>query len=162
MPDLMLLRHAKSDWKAGYGSDRERPLNKRGVRSARAIGEFVACYQLVPDLVLSSPAVRTRTTAELAAEAGGWDSPIEFVGKLYGADRGDVLQLVRDTTGVERLMVVGHEPTMSGVLEYLTGHRIRVTTATLAYMRFGYGSWSDLSWGAAQLELLIRPRLLLA
>ena len=57
-------------------------------------------------------------------------------------------------------MVVGHEPTMSGVLEYLTGHRIRVTTATLAYMRFGYGSWSDLACGTARLELLVRPRLL--
>ena len=161
MPDLMLLRHAKSDWRTGYGSDIERPLNKRGVRSARAIGDFVARHHLAPNLVLASPAVRTRTTAELAAEAGEWDSPIQLVRKLYGADRGDVLQLVRETTGAERLMVVGHEPTMSGVLEYLTGHRIRVTTATLAYMRFGYGSWSDLTRGAARLELLIRPRLLL-
>ena len=161
MPDLMLLRHAKSDWKAAYGTDRDRPLNKRGIRSARAVGEFVSRYRLMPDLVLASPAVRTQTTAELAAEAGDWNSPIEVVPKLYGADYADVIQLVRDVTGVERLMVVGHEPTMSGVLEYLTGHRIRVTTATLAYMRFGYGSWSDLGRGSARLELLIRPRLLL-
>lgn len=161
MPDLMLLRHAKSDWRAGYGTDRDRPLNRRGVRSARAIGEFVARYRLMPELVLASPAVRTLTTAQLAAEAGGWNSPIEVVPQLYGADRGDVLRMVREVTGAERLMVVGHEPTMSGVLEYLTGHRIRVTTATLAYMRSGYASWSDLAYGTARLELLIRPRLLL-
>lgn len=160
MPDLMLLRHAKSDWKARYGTDQDRPLNKRGIRSARAVGEFVARYGLTPELVLASPAVRTRTTAELAAEAGGWNSPIEVVPRLYGADHGDVLELVRVVTGVERLMVVGHEPTMSGVLEYLTGHRIRVTTATLAYMRPGLGSWSDLARGTARLDLLIRPRLL--
>jgi len=115
----------------------------------------------MPDLVLASPAVRTRTTAELAAEAGDWNSRIEVVPKLYGANYADVIQLGRDVKGVERLMVVGHEPTMSGVLEYLTGHRIRVTTATLAYMRFDYGSWSDLACGTARLELLIRPRLLL-
>ena len=161
MPDLMLLRHAKSDWTARYGADQNRPLNKRGVRSARAVGEFVARYRLTPELVLASPAVRTRTTAELAAEAGGWSSAIEVVPKLYGAGPGDVLQLVQEVTGVERLMVVGHEPTMSGVLEYLTGHRIRVTTATLAYMRSRYVSWSDLDHGTARLELLIRPRLLL-
>ncbi|MYB45818.1 MAG: histidine phosphatase family protein [Acidimicrobiia bacterium] len=161
MPDLILLRHAKSDWKAAYGTDRDRPLNKRGIRSARAVGEFVARYGLVPELVLASPAVRTRTTAELAAEAGGWTSCIEVVPGLYGADYGEVIQLVREVTEVERLMVVGHEPTMSGVLEYLTGHRIRVTTATLAYMRSGYGSWSDLACGTARLELLVRPRLLL-
>ena len=161
MPDLMLLRHAKSDWNAGYGTDRDRPLNKRGVRSARAIGEFVARYQLMPELALTSPAVRTLTTVQLAAEAGGWDSRIEVLPRLYGAGLGDVLRLVRKVTGVERLMVVGHEPTMSGVLESLTGHRIRVTTATLAYMRFGSGSWSDLTYGTARLEMLIRPRLLL-
>ena len=161
MPDLMLLRHAKSDWRAGYGTDLDRPLNKRGVRSARAIGEFVARYRLVPELVLASPAVRTRTTAQLAAESGEWNSPIEIVPKLYGADGGDVLQLAREVTGVDRLMVVGHEPTMSGVLEYLTGHRVQVTTATLAYMRCGYGSWTDLACGTARLEMLIRPRLLL-
>lgn len=161
MPDLILLRHAKSDWTARYGADQNRPLNKRGVRSARAVGEFVARYQLTPELVLASPAVRTRTTAELAAEAGGWSSTIEVVPKLYGAGPGDVLQLVQEVSGVERLMVVGHEPTMSGVLEYLTGHRIRVTTGTLAYMRSRYVSWSDLDHGTARLELLIRPRLLL-
>ena len=70
--------------------------------------------------------------------------------------------MVREVTGAERLMVVGHEPTMSGVVEYLTGHRIRVTTATLAYRRSGYASWSDLAYGTARLELLIRPRLRLA
>ena len=91
MPDLMLLRHAKSDWKAAYGTDRDRPLNKRGIRSARAVGEFVSRYRLMPELVLASPAVRTRTTAELAAEAGAWNSPIEVVPKLYGADYADVI-----------------------------------------------------------------------
>ena len=54
MPDLMLLRHAKSDWTARYGADQNRPLNKRGVRSARAVGEFVARYRLTPELVPSA------------------------------------------------------------------------------------------------------------
>ena len=161
MPDLILLRHAKSDWTARYGADQSRPLNKRGVRSARAVGEFISRYRLAPELVLASPAVRTQTTAELAAEAGGWDSRIEVAPELYGAGPADVLQLVQKVTRVERLMVVGHEPTMSGVLEYLTGHQIRVTTATLAYMRSRYVSWSDLGRGSARLELLIRPRLLM-
>lgn len=162
MPSLMLLRHAKSDWKAGFTYDRERPLNKRGMRSARAIGRFVAENGLVPDLVLASPAVRTATTAELAAAAGGWDSPIEAVPELYGADPATALLIVRAAPRVERLMLVGHEPTMSGLIEYMSGSRLRVTTATLASLRLTRGRWKDAGGGTAELELLVRPRLLLS
>ena len=161
MPALMLLRHAKSDWKADYLYDRERPLNRRGVRSARAVGRFVADYRLVPDLVLTSPAVRAATTADLAASAGEWDTEIVRVPTIYGADPAALLHLVRAITDVERLMVVGHEPTMSGFLGSTTGSHLRVTTAALASLRLTYGRWADAAWGTAELELFVRPRLLL-
>lgn len=160
MPTLMLLRHAKSDWRADYGHDRDRPLNKRGVRSARAIGRFVERYGLVPDLVLTSPAVRTATTADLAAEAGTWKSEIVAVPDLYGAEPNRLLSLVRGINDVDRVMVVGHEPTMSGFLGRMTGSHLRVPTATLTCLRLFYSRWSDLGWGTAEVELYIRPRLL--
>ena len=156
----MLLRHAKSDWKADFRYDRERPLNKRGVRSARAIGRFVELYGLVPDLVLTSPAVRTATTAGLAAEAGGWDSEIVTVPDLYGAEPTIVLDLIRGINGPDRVMVVGHEPTMSGVLGGLSGSHVRVPTGTLASLRMFHRRWADAGWGTAELELYVRPRLL--
>ena len=160
MPSLMLLRHAKSDWKADYGHDRERPLNKRGVRAARAIGKFVERYELVPDLVLTSPAVRTATTVDLAAEAGNWKSEIVAVPDLYGAEPGRVLDLVRGVNHAGRVMVVGHEPTMSGFIGRMTGSHLRVPTASLASLRLFYSRWADLGWGTAEVELYIRPRLL--
>ena len=157
----MLLRHAKSDWNADYVCDRERPLNKRGVRSARAVGRFVANYGLVPDLVLTSPAVRAATTVDLAASTGEWNTDIVVVPELYGADPADVLHLVRGVSGVERLMVVGHEPTMSGFLGNMSGSYVRVPTAALASLRLTYGRWAGIAWGTAELELFVRPRLLL-
>lgn len=162
MPSLMLLRHAKSDWKAGFAYDRDRPLNKRGVRSAKAVGRFVGRNGLVPDLVLASPAVRTATTADLAAAAGGWDTEIKAVPELYGADPAAALRIVREAPRVERLMLVGHEPTMSGLVAYLSGSRLRITTATLASLRLTRGRWKDAGGGTAELELLVRPRLLLS
>ena len=157
----MLLRHAKSDWKADYGPDRERPLNKRGVRSARAVGRFVAHYGLVPDLVLTSPAVRAATTADLAAEAGSWTSEIVTVPDLYGAAPNGVLGLVRGINGADRVMVVGHEPTMSGFIGRMTDSHLRVPTGALASLRLFYSRWADSGWGTAEVELYIRPRLLL-
>ena len=156
----MLLRHAKSDWKTDYGHDRERPLNKRGLRAARAIGRFVERYELVPDLVLTSPAVRTATTAHLASEAGKWKSEIVAVPDLYGASPRRVLNLARELDDVERLMVVGHEPTMSGFVGRMTGSHLRVPTASLTSLRLFYSRWADLGWGTAEVELYIRPRLL--
>ena len=66
---LTLLRHAKSDWSAPYRSDFERPLKARGRRDAPLMGEYIANLDLVPDLIVSSPAERARQTAELFAEA---------------------------------------------------------------------------------------------
>lgn len=160
MPSLMLLRHAKSDWKADYGHDRERPLNKRGVRSARAVGRFVERYGLAPDLVLTSPAVRAATTADLASEAGSWKSKIVTVPELYGAEPNRVLSVVRGINDAERVMVVGHEPTMSGFVGRMTGSNLRVPTGALASLRLFYSRWADLGWGTAEVELYIRPRLL--
>lgn len=162
MASLMLLRHAKSDWSASYADDRARPLNGRGVRSAEAVGRFVADCGLAPELVLVSPAVRTVTTAELAKEAGGWECRLERAPGLYGADPSYVLSLIRGISGVERLMVVGHEPTMSGFLEKMTGSRLRMPTAALASLSLAYGRWEELSWGASEVEMYARPRLLTA
>ena len=162
MPSLMLLRHAKSDWTAAFADDRDRPLNERGIRSAKAVGRFAADHGLAPELILTSPAVRTVTTAELAMAAGEWDSRLERAPGLYGADPHYVLSLIRGVSGVERLMVVGHEPTMSGFLDAMSGSRLRMPTAALASLRFSRGRWADASWGAAEIELYVRPRLLAA
>lgn len=160
MPALMLLRHAKSDWHAEYGSDRDRPLNNRGIRSARAVGRFLADYDLVPDLVLSSPAVRASDTADIAALNGEWKTLIVKVAGLYGADPSYVLDLVRRVIDVERLMVVGHEPTMSGFLKKMAGSHLRVPTGTLAFLRLPGTRWADVGWETGELELFLRPRLI--
>ena len=61
MPELLIMRHAKSDWGVGLASDRERPLAPRGVKAAKRMGKFLTKANAAPDLILSSPAVRART-----------------------------------------------------------------------------------------------------
>src|SRR5271169_6955745 len=70
MRRLMLLRHAKSDWSSPGMPDRERPLNARGIADAHTMGIYLARHALVPDLILCSPAKRTRLTAEACVD--GW------------------------------------------------------------------------------------------
>jgi phosphohistidine phosphatase len=69
MKTLLVLRHAKSSWSDPALDDHERPLNKRGRRDAPRMGELVREYGLIPDVVISSDAVRARLTAEAVFEA---------------------------------------------------------------------------------------------
>lgn len=160
MHRLMLMRHGKSDWDASYDTDHDRPLAGRGERSARAMGELLRNMGEVPDLVVSSTAVRAECTAELARLAGGWGCPMEFEPALYGAGPDEVLDVVARRGGsVERLMLVGHEPTWSMVVTRLTGARAPMKTATVAGIDLAGDDWSAVADGT--LTYLVHPRMAL-
>ena len=161
MRDLLILRHAKSDWDADYPEDHERPLNRRGVRAAKRIGRHLAKTENVPELALSSSAVRARTTVELAAEAGGWRCEVEIRGGLYGASGEGWLQEIADVpSDVERLLVAGHEPTCSAVVHRLTGARARMPTAAVACVRLPASGWRETGSRGGELQWLIMPKIL--
>ncbi len=162
MLELMLLRHAKSDWDAQYSLDRDRPLNGRGIRSARAVGDYVAQSGSIPDLALTSPAVRARTTLELAAEAGQWSTSVQVVPEIYSGGPAELLEAVRGVTDAERVLVVGHEPILSTTVSGLVGGgSFRVPTAALVEFRLHIPGWEYLRWGAAELVSFSRSRSLL-
>ena len=67
MKTLFLVRHAKSSRDDPVLPDKDRPLNERGMRDASRVGEQLAKRDANPDLILSSPAQRALTTAEIVA-----------------------------------------------------------------------------------------------
>ena len=69
MKTLLILRHAKSSWKEQDLPDHDRPLNKRGKNDAPRMGKLLKDEDLIPDLIMSSTAVRAKKTAELVAKA---------------------------------------------------------------------------------------------
>jgi len=161
MARLLLMRHGKSDWEAAYGGDHERPLASRGRLAARAMGRFLTAADLQPALAIVSSAVRARTTAEIAAEAGGWSCRIEVRESLYLAPPQEVLELVRQCNDeVEPLLVVGHEPTSSQLLSLLTGGtQARFPTAAIVCVETHVSRWAQLRPGAGQLRWLVTPKL---
>ena len=113
MKTLLLMRHAKSDWGADYGSDHDRPLNRRGIESARLMGRVLSAESLAPSLVISSTAVRARHTAELAIEAGNWAADLVLERALYDEGPSGVITRASAAPDVPSLMLVGHQPTWS-------------------------------------------------
>lgn len=123
------------------------------------MGALLARSGQHPDRIITSSAVRARTTAEIATEAAGWDSAIEVSDALYRAGPHDVIEVVRGTPDAnECLMLVGHEPTWSDVAELLTGAQVRVATATAVGIDLGAG-WSAAGPGSGTLAWVLPPRL---
>jgi phosphohistidine phosphatase len=121
MKTLTLLRHAKSSWKDPSLQDRERPLNRRGQRDAPEMAGRIKQLGIRPSLILSSPAVRAWTTAKIIAREIGY--PLEFLqqeDRLYHASRKGILKVVaRQDSGFNNLMIVGHNPGMTDLADYL-------------------------------------------
>ena len=162
MKTLLVMRHAKSDWGAASDSDHDRVLARRGIKAARKIGRFLTDSGITPDLILSSTAVRALTTAELAAEAGGWGCEIVTSGDLYASDPERVIDVIRETAnGVERLLITGHEPTWSSLVTWLIGGgRVRMPTAAVACLDLPRGDWIDLAPATCELRWLVTPKTL--
>jgi phosphohistidine phosphatase len=158
MRRLYVLRHAKSDWTVG-ARDHARPLNGRGVRSAEAIGRVLGQAGEKPAKIVSSTATRARSTAELVMDAAGWDLPLVLSDDLYLTSVAGTLDVVAAEGGeLDSLMIVGHEPTWSNVIEYLTGGIVEVKTATVVALDT-HGGWTTLRERSCSLGFILHPRL---
>src|SRR5262245_29261662 len=116
---LWLLRHAKSAWDDPELDDFARPLSPRGKKACRALARHMAERGLQPDLVLCSPATRTRQTWERLEKRLTLDRPPRIPGdpltrfepSLYMAESPILLSLVRAApTAIRELMLIGHNP----------------------------------------------------
>src|SRR5262252_314235 len=115
MKSLFIVRHAKSSRDDPTLPDRERPLNDRGRRDAPRMGERLAKQDVKPDLILSSPALRALTTAEIIARKLDYKvKEIVVDERLYAATSDDVLKIIRELgQKSKRVMLFGHNPALA-------------------------------------------------
>lgn len=164
----MLLRHAKAVPQGGL-ADENRPLAERGRSDMSAVATFAAARALAPDLVLVSPAIRTRETWELLLPAFNPPPAHRIEPRLYSAPADRTLAVVRETAPeVQSLMLIGHNPGLEEVARILTGSGetdalIRfggaMPTASLAVIDMS-GGWGDLQERTGRLEIFVTPKSL--
>jgi phosphohistidine phosphatase len=146
MKTLLVLRHAKSSWNGPARHDHERPLNTRGRRDGPRMGALVRECGLLPDIVISSDAVRARLTAEAVTKAARYAGEILLDPRLYVAGPADILSLLRTVReNAETVMIVGHNPGLEELVEQLTGERQDMPTAALAQIVLPIDRWRDLT-----------------
>ncbi|MPZ12538.1 MAG: histidine phosphatase family protein [Kiloniellaceae bacterium] len=166
MPELLLLRHAKSDRQDRSLDDFDRPLAPRGRRAAPLMGRFLSEQGLAPGLVLCSTARRAAETLELLLTALASRPEIVYLKTLYLAPPGRLLALLRrQSQDRDRIMLVGHNPglhhlalELAGGQGGLAGRRLVEKFPTAALARFQVADWPTLGQGPAKLVEFVRPR----
>lgn len=162
--ELLILRHGKSDWSADT-DDFHRPLKDRGKRGAQRIGVWLAQQDLRPDYIVSSSAERAMVTAEKTCKVMGLGTQqIHSDRAVYEAGLQNLLQvLAACPETAQRVLLVGHNPGLEQLLEYLVAEQVPDTadgkllpTATLARLEMP-ADWQQLESGCAVLKSIIRP-----
>ena len=157
MKSLFLLRHARAT--RSPKGDHERPLDERGRDEAQRVGCFLSQVGPPPELILTSSSLRARTTAELAAAAGGWSCPLRPSDALYQSSPESMLsEIATQDDRLDSLLIVGHEPTCSDLAcRLIGGGRLEFPAATLARIDFDGSRWRDLASGKGSLAWLVTP-----
>lgn len=145
MKSLLILRHGKSSWKHQELPDHDRPLNKRGKRDAPRMGRLLRDENIIPEVIISSTAVRARRTAEAVARASAYGGKIILKKSLYAAGPEAYIEVMRSILDDHSIaLIVGHNPALEELVELLTDETHLMPTCSLAYVRLSIDKWLDI------------------
>lgn len=162
MKTLILCRHAKSDWPA-HVQDMDRPLKERGIKDAKRLGKWLREHDFMPDLIVSSPAQRALSTAEIAKESLRYEGDIHINRNVYFGDERSLFQVVKTLENdPDIVMVFGHNPTMEYAVRHLlqSESQFEMPTSGMACFEIDCERWSEWMQADAQLRWLLVPRMM--
>lgn len=164
---LILMRHGKASKEYDAYEDADRPLSKRGKKDAKIMRKQIAATDVVPDLILCSPAKRVLETYEEIAKA--LPEVASFSSEtLYTGSASDILEVVRRIKqDVSNVMIIGHNPALADFAQALCDgahsddeafRRMgkKFPTAAVAVMEIT-GNWADIKENSARLIAFARP-----
>lgn len=163
---LIIMRHAKSDWSDASRSDFDRPLTARGKKAAKQMGQWLKQKQYRIDRILCSPALRAKQTCQLAAEQLDFaQQRVLWEDRIYEASLNDLITLIDQYgAGAHTLLIVGHNPGLDQLLCHLcddpplaNDSGKLLTTAATAVLDYGTAPISAKAH-QARLQCLIRPK----
>lgn len=148
MKTLYVLRHAKAASDEPGRDDIDRPLAERGQRESARLGKYIAEAGIRPGLVCCSPAIRARETLAAVLAAVGV-LPVVYDEYLYGATAKDLLALLRALPNdLNAVMIVGHNPALSDLVNALSSVEDDLPTATLVTLDAPVDHWSSMESAA--------------
>lgn len=157
---LILLRHAKSNPPDHSVSDIDRVLNKKGLQDAKRMAAHLAKKEIIPDLVISSPARRAVATAWIFTSYLEYpEDSIVIDNEIYGADINNLYSVIHGCDEkLKKLMIVGHNPGITNLLDELTDAGIAdVPSCGLAVISFPDSEWYTVRRNSGVLDFFDIP-----
>jgi len=169
MATIWMLRHAKATKDdQGGPEDKSRPLTKKGLRQATALGEWIDASPTVlddvqfPELVVCSTALRCQQTLQTVVSASGLRPRIEYSDTIYTADVDGLRYLLTGYAHTSSLLLCGHEPYLGLLREDLLKEKHRSERETpvcsLAIVEFPADVVSEIVPGTGRLVAFIRGK----
>jgi len=163
MKHLTIIRHAKSSWGDHTLADFDRPLNERGQRNALTMGKLLSGEGFSPELIISSPALRAITTAEImAAETGYTSREILQEQRIYEANTRVLFEIIQGIPEhVGNAVLIGHNPGLENLVSQLLFKEDigDLATCATAQLRLLPDHWSGVSSDTAELIAFRYPRM---
>lgn len=160
MKTLFLIRHCKATTRYSLIHDIDRPLNERGYRDSVSMSALLKKVCPQPDLFMSSPSVRTFSTALSFARTFNFDiSKIVFESRIYEAHTRDLLVVVnRIADSNTKVFLFGHNPGLERFIAFLTGSDPgHFATSSFAQINFNLDSWKLVSENSGTLAVIKSP-----
>jgi phosphohistidine phosphatase len=157
MKKLLLIRHAKAVHDLNY-VDFERPLKSSGIKDAEFMAERLLAEKIVPQQLVTSPALRTISTADIFAQYLSLAKPKEDL-RIYDASRLTLLDVINGFDNTRDFVgLVGHNPTMEQIIHYLTGNTVDFPTCAIALLEFELDDWTAISAQTGTLKWYSIPK----
>lgn len=164
MKTLYLIRHAKSSWDDLDLADIDRPLNERGKTDAPRMGKRLKERNVIPDVMISSPAVRALETCKVMAKILGFsEKNIKTEEQLYHANEDQLLKVVQDIKDMpnseEVILIFGHNPGLTDFANSLLGEFIEnIPTCGVVASKISVKFWKEVTFESGELNFFDFPK----
>lgn len=145
MKKLYIVRHTQKEELLVEQDDYDRELSSEGVIEAKRMAEFFASKNQSVDLIVASPAARTKKTAEIFAEALKYNKTVMLNEVLYMAFVNELLETITYTFDtVDSMLLVGHNPSLTALAITLVGFKEKFQMGAIMEIDFDCDSWIDI------------------
>lgn len=161
MKELILIRHAKSSWSNPLLDDFERPLNKRGEKNAPFMAKVLKQKGLTPDLIISSPSIRTKQTLDYFIQEFDYKGEIIFEESIYEAPFENLLKVIKNIDDkYKTIFLFGHNPGLNDLVDFLIGNfEENIPTSGVLKLNFDIKKWGNLKEKIGILDFFIYPKM---
>jgi len=159
MKKLLLLRHGNAASRISGMSDHDRPLNSRGKKEISNIAYKLAENTLIPNSIIASSAVRALSSAGIVRNILHITENIRETELLYSASISEYIDILKShKESISTILIVAHNPTISGFISRITGKHIGMGTGNLCSIELNIEKWSEIRLNSPVLSsTLLKP-----